>query len=99
MSLLLQPVRVATGSADEKGCLVLDSDQRLVAVLVELSNEHEGEVGHWFFEVGFGPMDGPDHPTFLDLDAAQEWITERMAKVGNNLRTHPSTPGASDWLP
>jgi hypothetical protein len=28
-------------------------------------------------------MDGPDHPTFLDLDAAQEWITERMAKVRN----------------
>ena len=83
MSLLLQPVRVATGSADEKGCLVFDQGQRLIALLVQLSEEHEGEAGHWFFEVGFGPMDGPDHPTFLDLDAAQEWITRRMAKVRN----------------
>ncbi len=57
MSLLLQPVRVATGSLDEKGCLVFDQDQRLISLLVQLSEEHEGEVGHWFFEVGFGPMD------------------------------------------
>ena len=83
MSLLLQPVRVATGSLDEKGCLVFDQDQRLISLLVQLSEEHEGEAGHWFYEVGFGPMDGPDHPTFPDLDAAQEWITRRMAKVGN----------------
>ena len=83
MSLLLQPVRVATGSLDEKGCLVFDQDQRLISLLVQLSEEHEGEAGHWFYEVGFGPMDGPDHPTFPDLDAAQEWITRRMAKVRN----------------
>ena len=81
MSLFLQPVRVATGSPDEKGCLVFDSDQKLIALLVQLSDEHEGEAGHWFYETGFGPMDGPDHPSFPDLDAAQEWITQRMTKV------------------
>ncbi len=82
MSLSLQPVRVATGSPDEKGLLVFDSERRLIAVLVQLSDEHEGNVaGHWFYEMGFGPMDGPDHPTFPDLDVAQEWITKRMERV------------------
>ena len=81
MSLFLQPVRVATGSPDENGCLVFDDDQKLVALLVQLSDEHEDEAGLWFYEAGFGPMDGPDHPTFPDLDAAQEWITMRMARV------------------
>ncbi len=79
MSLFLQPVRVATGSPDEKGCLVFDDDQRLIALLVQLSDEDE--AGRWFYEAGFGPMDGSDHPTFPDLDAAQEWITQRMTKV------------------
>ncbi len=81
MSLFLQPVRVATGSPDENGFLVFDDDQKLVALLVQLSDEHEDEAGQWFYEAGFGPMDGPDHPAFPDLDAAQEWITKRMAKV------------------
>jgi hypothetical protein len=81
MSLLLQPVRVATGSADEKGCLVFDQNQRLISLLVQLSDEHEDLAGHWFYEAGFGPMDGPHHPTFPDLEAAQEWITTRMDKV------------------
>ncbi len=81
MSLSLQPVRVATGSPDETGCLVFDDDQRLIALLVQLSDEHEDEAGRWFYETGFGPMDGPDHPTFPDLDAAQEWIIQRMTKV------------------
>ena len=81
MSLLLQPVRVATGSADEKGCLVFDQDQRLISLLVQLSDEHEDLAGHWFYEAGFGPMDGPHHPTFPDLDAAQEWISTRLEKV------------------
>ncbi len=79
MSLLLQPVRVATGSLDEKGCLVFDQDQRLISLLVQLSDEHEDLAGHWFYEAGFGPMDGPDHPTFPDLDAMRDWIARRLA--------------------
>jgi hypothetical protein len=40
MSLTLQPIRVATGF-DEEGVLVLDEEQRLVAVLVRLSDTNE----------------------------------------------------------
>jgi hypothetical protein len=29
-------------------------------------------------EVGFGRLDGPNHPTFPDVDAAQAWISERL---------------------
>ena len=83
MSLALQPVRVATSSPDENGLLVFDEAQRLVALLVQLSDEHGDEAGHWFYEAGFGPMDGPDHPTFPDLDAAQ---AVRGAKARADLR-------------
>ncbi len=41
MTLTLQPMRVATGF-DEEGMMVLDEAQRLVAVLVRLSDENEG---------------------------------------------------------
>ncbi len=53
MNLHLQPVRVRTGS-DEEGLLVFDADQRLVAVLVRLSDAHEdlGVVRQWFLETG-----------------------------------------------
>ena len=80
MSLTLQPVRVATGS-DEDGMLVLTDGQRLVAVLTRLSDQHEGAAGYCL-EAGFGWLDGPNHPTFPDLQAAQEWITQRMARIG-----------------
>jgi hypothetical protein len=70
-------VRVANGS-DEEGFLVFDVDRRLLAVLVHLSNENEVAPGHWFLETGFGPMDGPDHPSFVDLDEAQEWVRQRL---------------------
>ncbi len=78
MSFHLQPVRVGNGF-DEEGLLVLDAEQRLVAVLVRLSEQHEEQAGRWFLEVGFGPCDGPNHPTLADLDEAQEWIEQRRA--------------------
>jgi hypothetical protein len=61
MTLVTQPVRVGTG-AEEEGCLVF-SDDRLVAVLVRLSDVNEIAPGEWFFETGFGPLGGPEHPT------------------------------------
>ncbi len=79
MSLFLQAVRVATGS-DEEGMLVFDEDHRLRAVLTRLTDRHDGVSGYWFLETGYGRLDGPDHPTFADLDAAQEWISQRLAK-------------------
>jgi hypothetical protein len=76
MTLTLQPVRVAN-SHDEEGLLVLAED-RLVAVLVRLSEEHGDLSGDWFLEAGFGRLDGPHHPTFRDLDEAQDWIARHL---------------------
>ena len=79
MSLTFQPVRVAT-SFDEEGMMVLDEEQRLLAVLVRLSDDNEVAPGHWYLEAGFGRLDGGDHPTSSNLDMAQDWISQRLAK-------------------
>ncbi len=78
MTFTLQPMRVATGF-DEEGMMVLDEEQRLVAVLVRLSDENEVAPGQWYLEAGFGRSDGSSHPTFADLDLAQAWIAQRLA--------------------
>jgi len=78
MTLTLHPIRVATGF-DEEGMMVLDERQRLVAVLVRLSDENEVAPGQWYLEAGFGRLDGITHPTFADLDAAKKWISGRFA--------------------
>ncbi len=78
MTLTFQPIRVATGF-DEEGMLVFDEDQRLVAVLTQLSDQHDGLSGHWYLEAKFGLLDGLDHPTYADLDAAQEGIRQHLA--------------------
>ena len=79
MSYSLQPVRVATGF-DEEGMMVFDERQQLVAVLVRLSDDNEVAPGQWFVEVGFGRLGGNDHPTFSNLDMAQDWISQRLAE-------------------
>ena len=79
MSLTLQPVRVGTGS-DEEGLLVFDDDQRLLAVLTHLGDQYGEVSGHWYLEAKFGLLDGLDHPTYADLDAAQESIRQRLAR-------------------
>ncbi len=78
MSLTLQPIRVATGF-EEDGMMVLDEEDRLVAVLVRLSDENEVAPGQWYLEAGFGQIDGVQHPGFADLDTAQDWISQRLA--------------------
>ena len=78
MTLALQPMRVATGF-DEEGMMVLDEGQRLVAVLVRLSDDNEVAPGQWYLEAGFGRIDGTNHPTFSNLDLAQDWIRQRLA--------------------
>jgi hypothetical protein len=80
VTLTFQPVRIATGH-DEDGCLVF-ADDRLVAALVRLSNEHEVAPGQWFYETGFGPLNGPDHPTFPSLDEAARYIADRINGAG-----------------
>ena len=76
MKLTTMPVRVATGH-DEEGCLVF-ADDRLLAVMVRLSDRHEDVAGHWFLEAGFGEIDQLEHPTFADLGSALEWIGNRI---------------------
>jgi hypothetical protein len=78
MSFTLQPVRVATGF-DEEGMLVFLGEQRLVAVLVRLSDDDEVAPGQWYLEAGFGRIDGTSHPIFSNLDQAQAWIRQRVA--------------------
>jgi hypothetical protein len=78
MTLTLQPVCVGNGS-DEEGMLVFD-EQRLVAVLSHLGQQYGGVSGHWYLEAGFGQLDGIAHPTFADLNVAQDWISQRLAR-------------------
>ena len=94
MSLTFQPVRVNTGF-EEEGVLVFDEQQRLSAVLVHLSDQHEIAPGQWFLEVGFGPLDGASPPTFADLDAAQDWISQRhqLSDLMLHLTIPQSAPG------
>jgi hypothetical protein len=56
MKLDFRPVRVATGSDDEDGLLAFAGD-RLVAVLVRLSEMHDDMAGLWFLEASFGLRD------------------------------------------
>jgi hypothetical protein len=79
MTLSLEPIRVAT-RFDEEGMMVLDEEQRLLAVLVRLSDGNEVAPGQWYLEAGFGPIDGTSHPTFSNLDMAQEWISHRCER-------------------
>jgi hypothetical protein len=80
MSLRLQPVQVATGSYDTEGQLVF-ADGFLAAVLVRLSGFHEDLAGMWFLEAGFGRVDDPCARMFADLDEAQGWIEQRLARA------------------
>lgn len=80
MSLYLQPVQVATGSNDTASNLVF-ADGFLVAVLVQLCEQHEEEAGRWFLEAGFGRVHHPHPPTFANLEEAQGWIWQQLASV------------------
>jgi hypothetical protein len=46
----------------------------------DISDRNEIGPGEWYLETGFGPrLDGPDHPIFPSLDAARQWIEQRLA--------------------
>lgn len=45
-----------------------------------LSDDNEVATGQWHLEAGFGQIDGINHPTFSNLDIAQDWISQRLAK-------------------
>jgi hypothetical protein len=86
MTVTTMPVRVVTG-ADDEGCLVF-CEERLVAVLARLSDDDEIAPGHWFYEAGFGALDGPDHPTFASLEEAKDYIALRMRQARRSPAAH-----------
>ncbi len=70
MTLSLQPMRVATGF-DEEGMMILDGEQRLVAVLVRLSDENEVAPGSGTWkQASAGLMDQATRPSLI-------WISPR----------------------
>jgi hypothetical protein len=77
MTLTLQPICVSTARGQDS-FLVLENDC-LVAVLVRLSAEYGEDAGNWFYEAGFGSLDGPDHPIFPDLGDATDYVQRRLA--------------------
>ena len=86
MNLHTRPVKIANG-ADEDGVLVFTDEDRLAAILTQLTDKHEDLAGRWFLETGYGPVDGPSHPTFASLDEALGWIDGRLhAGTGGRSR-------------
>jgi hypothetical protein len=51
-----------------------------LAVLTHLGDQYGEMSGHWYLEAKFGLLDGLDHPTYADLDAAQAGIRQRLAR-------------------
>jgi hypothetical protein len=76
MKIRFQPVRVDLGEEGD-GLLVL-RDEVMVGLLVRLCAEHGRQTGHWFLEVGFGPLQDALDPTFADVSAAERWIRTRL---------------------
>jgi hypothetical protein len=76
LDLTLEPVRVANGY-DEEGLLVF-ADDRLVAVLVRLSDHHGELAGRLFLEVGFGGLTAPGDQTFPNIEAARAYIERHL---------------------
>lgn len=79
MTISFRPVIVAGESEREGAGRLVFEDDRLVAVLVQLSAIQGEAAGRWFLEAGFGELQGPVFPTFADLDEACAWIEAEIA--------------------
>jgi hypothetical protein len=77
MTLTLQPICVSTARGQDS--FLVMHDDCLVAVLVRLSAAYGDDAGRWFYEAGFGALDGPDHLIFTDLDDATDYVQRRLA--------------------
>ena len=95
MSFTLQPVRVATGF-DEEGMLVLDAGQRLVAVLVHLSDDNEVAPGQWYLEAGFGRI-GWNKPPDLRHSGHRPGLDQPMPSQGGARQPPSSGPVRPAW--
>ena len=79
----LQRIGVLTGTEDRDGYLVLQ-DGDLAGVIVRLDDPiHEGDVGKWFLEAGFGPRHGREM-VFDSLDSAVQWFDDGGESPGNH---------------
>ncbi len=98
MNITFQPIRVAAGSRDGEGLMVL-VDGTLVAVLVRLtaSNDNPDVQGQWFVQAGFGPL-SETHGLFSTLEDAEDWVLHRSLAERNPgsgrivLSRHPPRP-------
>jgi hypothetical protein len=86
LKVTFAPVRVA--GVDEEGALAFLEDD-LVAVLTHLGSDYAENSGRWYLETGFGRLDGHDHPSFVDLAEAGQWIEASLVKCGA-FRTNPA---------
>lgn len=77
MSYEFKPVRVRTGSPDEEGRLV-QRDDKLIAVLVRLSEQHAGDAGKWVVEAGFAFPDTARDQLFESLRDAEAWFDRHI---------------------
>ena len=76
----LQPIVIAD-HPDAEGQLVF-ADERLVAVLVYLSEDYESEAGEWYVEAAFGPgLGNPLNPMFDSLEDAVSWIERQLQQA------------------
>ena len=77
--ITLQPIEVLTASEDRQGKLVL-VDGKLAAVLVRLGDQAHNPLlrGAWYFEAGFGLLDGR-HELFASLEEAVASIEHDLA--------------------
>lgn len=60
-----------------------------MAVLTHLSERNEVAPRQWFLETGFGRLDGTSHPIFPDLEAAQQWMAQRLARSNSSRNLAP----------
>jgi hypothetical protein len=94
LDLTLQPVCVANGY-DEEGLLVF-AEERLVAVLVRLSDHHGELAGRLFLEVGFGGLTAPGDQTFPDIEAARAHIERHVMHDSTCNRPEPAPTHSPD---
>ncbi len=92
------PVRVETGTPEEKGRLILVNG-KLAAVLVHLSDDHliPDLQGKWFLEAGLGPL-FEEYKVFSSFEDAEAWVRQtfdadataqrRPEQEQDNLGTH-----------
>jgi hypothetical protein len=82
MTLTLQPVCAVTARGEDSFPVL--EDNHLVAVLVRLSAQYGEDAGSWFYEAGFGSLDGPDHPIFPGLEQATDYVDRRLGSAGHS---------------